>query len=63
MIENQFQLDNSREKLRRLEELYEQTRQREESYARDASLVTLKRRINKFKEEIAVFEAHHPTAT
>lgn len=63
MIEDQFQLDNTRRKLELLEELCEQTRLREASYARDASLLTLTRRINKLKEEIAVFEAHHPTTT
>lgn len=58
MIENQFQLENTRVKLQRLEELCEQTKQRKASRARDASLRSLKRMINQFKEEIAVFEAH-----
>lgn len=63
MIEDEFQLENTRVKLKRLEEFYEQTKQRDASRARDASLRSLKKTINQFKEEITVFESHHRTVT
>lgn len=61
MIENEFQLENTRRKLERLEELYQQERQTPVSRARDVSLRSLKRFINQLKEEIAVFNAHRQT--
>ena len=61
MIEDHFQLENTRVKLSRLEEFYEQTKQQEASRVRDASLRSLKKMINQLKEEIAVFEAHQRT--
>ena len=63
MIENSQQLQNTREKLESLEEHYQERVQEPQSYVRDLSLRSLKKTINQLKEEIAIFEAHHPTAT
>ena len=59
VIESQKQLENTKEKLRVLEEHY---RQRKESpsadtYARKLSLQSLKQTINQLKEESARFRA------
>jgi hypothetical protein len=58
-IENRRQLENTRTKLRELEELYAKTEQAQstDEHVRDLTLRSLKRRINRFKEEIARFEA------
>lgn len=61
MIENQLQLENTRQKLKRLEQLYEKQKQTPPSRLRDVTLRSLKKTINQFKEEMAVFEAHHRT--
>ena len=65
LIEVERELDATREKLRRLEEYYEATRQNQDlnPLAREDILLTTKRLINQFKEEIIRFEAHrasHP---
>ena len=58
-IENRHQLENTRSKLRELEELYEKTRQgpATSEHVRELTLRSLKKRINQFKEEITRFEA------
>ncbi len=58
-IEVERELDATREKLRRIEEYYEATRQNEDlnPLAREDILLTTKRLINQFKEEIVRFEA------
>jgi hypothetical protein len=50
---------NTREKLRRLERLYEEQSlaPTENAFVRDLSLKSVKMMINQFKEEIARFEA------
>ena len=62
MLQNERELADTREKLRLLEESYEEVRQ--ESGAneelREAELESLKRFINQLKEEIARYEAHQP---
>jgi hypothetical protein len=57
-IENQGQLENTRIKLRELEQLYVQTQQSPASseHVRELTLRSLKRRINQFKEEVTRFE-------
>jgi hypothetical protein len=59
-IELERELDATREKLRRLEQYYEATRRNEDlnPLAREDILLTTKRLINQFKEDIARFEAH-----
>ena len=61
MIENDFQWENTCRKLERLEKLHQQERETPESRVRDVTLRSLKRMINEFKEEIALFEAHQKT--
>lgn len=58
-IENRRQLENTRTKLRELEELHAKTAQTAtvDEHVRDLTLRSLKKRINQFKEEIARFEA------
>jgi hypothetical protein len=60
-LRNETELINTREKLRRLEEAYEATRndESESAYVRDLSMRSLKRMINQLKEEIARYKAHH----
>ena len=61
MIENIRELENVREKLRILEEGYEEACHQEPSdneEVREAELQSLKQLINEFKEEIGRFEAH-----
>ncbi len=63
-IENRRQLENTRRKLRDLEELYVRTQQgpATSEHVRELTLRSLKKRINQFKEEITRFEAHvNPT--
>jgi L-lactate utilization protein LutB len=59
-LQNQTELDNTRAKLARLEARYEALRQEasEDKELREATLKSLKRYINQFKEEIARYEAH-----
>ncbi len=63
-IENQHQCDNTHEKLRDLERLYEK-KQREpgNEYVRELTLRSLRKRINQFKEQIARFEARATTSS
>lgn len=58
-IENRRQLENTRMKLKELEECYTRTQTGpiESEHVRELSLRSLKRRINQFKEEIARFES------
>ena len=61
-LRNEREVANTREKLERLEALY---RAREvetggDEELRDATMQSLKRYINQFKEEIARYEAHLP---
>ena len=62
ILRNEREVQNTRRKLERLEALYrtheDQTGGDEE--LREASMESLKRYINQFKEEIARFEAHQP---
>ena len=60
-LQNDRQLANTREKLRLLEESYEEVRQEttEDEVLREAEMESLKRFINQLKEEIARYEAHH----
>jgi hypothetical protein len=62
MLRNEREVQNTRRKLERLEALYraheEETGGDEE--LREASMESLKRTINQFKEEIARYEAHQP---
>ena len=57
-IENRRQLENTRAKLQRMEQLYERLRQEpaDNEHVRELTLRSLKKRINQFKEEIARFE-------
>ena len=59
-IENARQLEYARLKLQELEQLYARTRQgsAESEHVRELTMQSLKRRINRFKEDIARFEAH-----
>ena len=57
-IESRRQLENTRAKLQRMEQLYEELRQEpaENEHVRELTLRSLKKRINQFKEEMARFE-------
>jgi hypothetical protein len=59
-IQTEQQLANTREKLRQLEEHYQQRRREsaDDTYARKLSLQSLERTINQLKEEILRFTAH-----
>ncbi len=61
-LRNQRELDNTREKLRGLESLYEASKSDTggDIDLRRAEMASLKRLINQFKEEIARYEAHQP---
>ena len=62
MLRNERELANTREKLRLLEESYAELAHETggDEELRDASMQSLKRFINQFKEEIARYEAHQP---
>ena len=62
-IENQRQLENTREKLRLIEEHYERRRKEptDDKDARDLTLGSLKKTISQFKEEIVRYECHAKT--
>lgn len=57
-IENRRQLENTRMKLRELEQLCAKNQQghAESEHVRELTVRSLKKRINQFKEEIARFE-------
>jgi hypothetical protein len=57
-IENRRELENTRAKLQRMEQHYEELRQEPagNEHVRELTLRSLKKRINQFKEEIAWFE-------
>jgi hypothetical protein len=57
-IENRRELENTRAKLQRMEQLYERLRQEpaDNALVRELTLRSLKKRINQFKEEMAWFE-------
>ena len=57
-IENERQLENTRQKLRLLEEHYERKRTEpiDDEHVRELTLWSLKKTINQFKEEIIRFE-------
>jgi uncharacterized protein involved in exopolysaccharide biosynthesis len=59
-LRNQTELDNTRAKLSLLEARYETLRKEtsDDEELRQATLKSLKRYINQFKEEIARYEAH-----
>jgi hypothetical protein len=59
-IENRRQLENTRMKLKELEQLYVRTQQglAGSEHVRELTLRSLRKRINQFKEEIARFEVH-----
>ena len=59
MIENRRQLENTRIKLRELEDLYaSKAREASDDHVGALTLRSLRKRINQFKEEIARFESH-----
>jgi len=60
MIENDEELQNTLEKLARVEQYYADAKKRpiDNPLAREESLRSLKRMINQFKEEIVRYRAH-----
>ncbi len=60
IIDNQLQLENTRQKLHELEQLHLDTKQDPvlSEHVRELTLRSLKKRANQFKEEITRFEAH-----
>lgn len=64
-IENRRQLENTRAKLKELEDLYTKTAEGSAAseHLRQLTLRSLKKRINQFKEEITRFEARVSTST
>ena len=63
MIENRRQLENTKIKLRELENLYASKEQEaSDDHVRVLTLRSLKQRINQFKEEIARFECDASSA-
>lgn len=65
IIETRRQSENTRTKLRELEQLYTKTERAAgtDEHVRELTLRSLKKRINQFKEEIARFEARASQAT
>ena len=61
-LRNDAELANTREKLRDLEERYEQLRHdpAEDSRVRERTLFSLKRVINQLKEEVARYQTRQP---
>ena len=61
-LKNEREVANTRVKLARLEARYEALRNNasEDRRVRNLSMISLKRLINQFKEEIARYEAHQP---
>jgi len=64
-IENRRELENTRTKLRELEQLHVKTAQESsgDKHVQELTLRSLKKRINQFKEESARFEARSGQAT
>ena len=64
-IETRRQLENTRNKLRNLEQTYTKTEQAAsgDEHVRALTLRSLKKRINQFKEEIARFETRVSQST
>ena len=62
MLQNERELANTREKLRLLEESYEEAHREVDGdeELREAEMESLKRFINQLKEEISRYEAHQP---
>jgi flagellar biosynthesis chaperone FliJ len=60
MLQNDRELANTREKLRSLEQSYEEvcSETGDDDELREAELESLKRFMNQLKEEIARYEAH-----
>ena len=59
MIENNRQLENTRDKLVILQRLYDDARsETEKTYARELTIRSLKHRINRLTEEMARYTAH-----
>ena len=58
-IENRRELENTREKLHLMEELFEKVHQEpaDNAHVRELTLRSLKKRINQFTEEIVRFES------
>ena len=58
-LENQRQLENTQAKLKLLEDAFAEASVRpcDNEYVRELTLLSLKKRINQFKEEIAHFKA------
>lgn len=64
MIENRRQLENTKLKLQELESLYaKKAKQSSDDRILALTLLSLRKRINQFKEEIARFESHANAAT
>ncbi len=63
-LQSQREVENTREKLRSLEEHYEETAKSpcDNEHVRELTLRSLKRIMNQMKEEIAVFECHSVVA-
>ena len=61
-LKNNRELTNTREKLRELEQDYEELRTdgTEHPHVREVTMESLKRLINQLKEEIVRYEAHQP---
>jgi hypothetical protein len=64
-LRSQRECDNTREKLRLLEEHYERKRKEpaDNAYVRELTLGSLKKTINQLKEEIARFECRRSTVS
>jgi len=62
-LRNEIELRNTREKLRELESMYERAKARSDERSRRLGMMAFKKLINQLKEEIAIFEAHHPAKT
>ena len=62
MLKNDIELANTRAKLRKLEEMYERTRDdiSEDPHVRELTMRSIKSTINQFKEEITRYQAHQP---
>jgi flagellar biosynthesis chaperone FliJ len=60
-LKSDRELENTKRKLRLLEEGYEEARaDTEDEHLRELEMESLKRLINQLKEEIARYEAHQP---
>jgi hypothetical protein len=60
-LRNERELENTKRKLRLLEESYEEARA-DDVHLREVEMESLKRLINQLKEEIARYEAHQPSS-